>query len=167
MNSDFREILLLFAKHEVKYLIVGGYAAMHYSQPRFTKDLNIWLQPDSANITPIMSAFQEFGMPLIDVCPEDFGREGLQYMVGRSPVLFDFLTSLPGMDFSVCWQTRNTVMDEEFPIFYMDIDSLIKAKKLAARPQDLIDIAEIQRNIDGRLADETWRQFYWISQRLE
>lgn len=41
MNSDFKELLQYFAKHEVRYLIEGGYAAMHYSQPRFTKDLDL------------------------------------------------------------------------------------------------------------------------------
>jgi len=49
MNSDFKDLLRLFAKHEVRYLVVGGYAAMHYSQPRFTKDLDLWLEPTPEN----------------------------------------------------------------------------------------------------------------------
>lgn len=39
MNSDFRELLQCFAKHKVRYLVVGGYAVIHYAQPRYTKDL--------------------------------------------------------------------------------------------------------------------------------
>ena len=40
-SPDFKELLNLFKKHTVKYLIVGGYAAMRYTEPRFTKDLDL------------------------------------------------------------------------------------------------------------------------------
>ncbi len=145
MNSDFQDLLRLFAKHEVRYLVVGGYAAMHYSQPRFTKDLDLWLEPSPANATRVMSAFGEFGMPLIDVTPADFEQESFQYMVGRAPVLFDFLTSLPGLRFQSCWETRTIDESEGFPINYLSKHSLITAKTQAGRPQDIADLDEIRR----------------------
>ncbi len=116
MNSDFRDLLSLFAKHEVRCLVAGGYAVMHYSQPRFTKDLDLWLKPSMENAASVMRAFAEFGMPLIDVTKEGFASEGLQCMVGRAPVLFDFLTTLPGLDFETCWTARRTDESEGFPI---------------------------------------------------
>jgi hypothetical protein len=145
MNTDFRDLLRLFAEHEVRYLIVGGYAAMRYSQPRFTKDLDLWLEPSEENAKRVMHVFHEFGMPLIDVAPADFAKEGLQYMVGRSPVLFDFLTSLPGLIFPDCWETRTTDTEEGFCIYYLGCEALIAAKTLAGRPQDLHDMSEIAR----------------------
>ncbi len=39
-SRDFRELLKLLGKHDVRYLVVGGYAVMLYSEPRWTKDLN-------------------------------------------------------------------------------------------------------------------------------
>ncbi|MCP5559507.1 MAG: hypothetical protein H7A55_17320 [Verrucomicrobiaceae bacterium] len=148
MNSDFKDLLRLLAKHEVRYLVVGGYAAMHYSQPRFTKDLDIWLEPTTANSQRLMLAFHEFGMPLIDVTVEDFASESFQYMVGRAPVLFDFLTSLPAMRFTDCWQDRATDQSEGFPVHYLSKQALIEAKKRAARPQDLADLDEMRRAED-------------------
>jgi predicted nucleotidyltransferase len=145
MNSDFRDLLRLLAEHEVRYLIVGGYAAMRYSQPRLTKDLDIWIDPSTGNSERLMRVFSSFGMPLVDVTPEDFSRKGLQYMVGRSPVLFDFLTSLPGLDFPACWDARATDNEEGFPIHYLGLDDLITAKKTAGRRQDLMDLEEIER----------------------
>lgn len=145
MNSDFKDLLLLFAKHEVRYLVVGGYAAMHYSQPRFTKDLDLWLEPVPANAQRVMRAFSEFGMPLIDVTPQDFATESFQYMIGRAPVLFDFLTSLPGMRFPECWDTRHVDESEGFPIHYLSKAALMRAKKLAGRPQDIADLDEMRR----------------------
>lgn len=145
MNSDFQDLLRLFAKHEVRYLVVGGYAAMHYSQPRFTKDLDLWLEPTPANAARVMRAFGEFGMPLIDVAPADFEQESFQYMVGRAPVLFDFLTSLPGLQFHSCWEIRAIDESEGFPINYLSKQSLITAKTQAGRPQDIADLDEIRR----------------------
>ena len=145
MNSDFKDLLQSFANHKVRYLVVGGYAAMHYSQPRFTKDLDLWLEASSDNASRVMAAFSSFGLPLLNVTPEDFARESLQYMIGRSPVLFDFLTSLPGLDFAPCWERRLTDDLEGFPLYYLSKPDLIHAKTLAGRPQDLSDVAEIHR----------------------
>lgn len=145
MNSDFKDLLRSFATHEVRYLVAGGYAAMRYSQPRFTKDLDLWLEPSAGNADRVMRAFYEFGLPLIDVTSDDFAGEGLQYMIGRAPVLFDFLTTLPGFDFAECWQARFTDTDEGFPIHYLSKAHLIAAKEAAGRPQDIADLDEIRR----------------------
>jgi len=145
MNSDFRDLLRVFAKHEVRYLVVGGYAAMRYSQPRFTKDLDLWLEPSPENAVRVLRSFAEFGLPLIDVERADFEREGLQYMVGRAPVLFDFLTSVPGLEFGSCWATRTMDREEGFEIPYLSKVAVIQAKTMAARPQDLVDLDEIRR----------------------
>lgn len=145
MNSDFKELLQTFANHEVRYLVVGGYAVMHYSQPRFTKDLDLWLEPTKENAKRVVAAFAEFGMPLIDVSQEDFAQESFQYMVGRAPVLFDFLTSLPKLSFAECWEQHVTDLSEGFPIRYLGKQSLLKAKAIAGRLQDLADINELER----------------------
>jgi hypothetical protein len=145
MNSDFKDLLRLFEKHELLRLVVGGYAAMHYYQPRFTKDLGLWLEPSEDYASRVMRAFAEFGMPLIDVTPADFAQESFQYMVGRAPVLFDFLTSLPKLRFTTCWKKRVTDEAEGFLIHFHSRNDLIRAKKQAGRPQDLADLDEIRR----------------------
>ena len=68
MNSDFRDLLRVFAEHEVRYLVVGGYAAMLYSQPRFTKDIDLWLEPSPENSylskEALVAAKQHAGRPV-------------------------------------------------------------------------------------------------------
>lgn len=145
MNSDFRDLLRVFAEHEVRYLVVGGYAAMLYSQPRFTKDIDLWLEPSPENAVRVLRSFAEFGLPLIDVEQSDFENEGLQYMVGRSPVLFDFLTSVPGLEFGPCWEKRTVDTGEGFEISYLSKGALITAKQQAGRSVDLQDLDEIRR----------------------
>lgn len=91
MNSDFRELLQSFARHNVKYLIVGGYAVIHYSQPRYTKDLDLWIEPSAENARAVVRAFAEFGIPLIDITEKDLATEGTQFVLGVAPVMLDFL----------------------------------------------------------------------------
>jgi hypothetical protein len=63
-NSDFRELLSLFRKHNTRYLVVGGYAVMKHSEPRFTKDLDLWIATDTINAGFVYAALKEFGAPL-------------------------------------------------------------------------------------------------------
>jgi hypothetical protein len=44
MNSDFKDLLQSLHEFDVRYLIVGGYAVIHYAQPRYTKDIDINLR---------------------------------------------------------------------------------------------------------------------------
>jgi hypothetical protein len=140
MNSDFRELLQCFAKHRVRYLVVGGYAVIHYAEPRFTKDLDLWLEPSVANARHVAAAFGKFGIPLVEITEADLARPGTQFMLGRSPVMLDFLTSIPPLDFAPCWARRKKVRHDFGRVNYLHKDDLITAKRHAGRPQDLIDL---------------------------
>lgn len=73
MSPDFKELLQIFSDENVEYLVVGGYAVIHYGQPRSTKDLDIWLKPSSENRERILKSFQRFRLPLLGgVEPSDF-----------------------------------------------------------------------------------------------
>jgi hypothetical protein len=146
MNSDFKELLHIFAEVGVEYLIVGGYAVIQYTQPRYTKDIDLWIKPSPENARRVAQAFYRFGLPLVEVTPEDFEKEGLQYVVGVAPCQIDFLTSLPGLpDFDASWAKRTTGKAGEVPIQFLGLEHLILAKKAANRPQDLADLDELAR----------------------
>ena len=63
VNSDFSELLRLFNAGKVRYLIVGGYAVVQYTEPRFTADLDVWTGTDSRNARAVHEALREFGAP--------------------------------------------------------------------------------------------------------
>jgi hypothetical protein len=63
-SPDFRELLKAFEKYKVRYLIVGGYAVMKYSEPRFTKELDLFIATDRENANSVYTALKEFGAPL-------------------------------------------------------------------------------------------------------
>ena len=82
MNSDFRDLLRLFNANRVRYLVVGGYAVMKYTEPRYTKDLDVWVEPTPKNAKAVFTALQEFEAPLASLTAADFAREGFAYQWG-------------------------------------------------------------------------------------
>jgi hypothetical protein len=148
MNSDFKELLQIFNDEGVRYLVVGGYAVIHHSQPRYTKDLDLWVEPTVENARRVASAFLKFGLPMAGVSQEDFATEGTQFFIGVPPCAFDFLTAISGLDFTESWENRVESDEHGLPIWYLGRDDLISAKKSAGRLQDLADIEEIERARD-------------------
>jgi len=49
VNSDFSDLLRLFNDYGVRYLVIGGYAVIQYAEPRYTKDLDLWISTDRTN----------------------------------------------------------------------------------------------------------------------
>ena len=145
MNSDFKDLLRFLDEEKVSYMIVGGYAVIHHSQPRYTKDLDIWIKPSLENADSLMRVFEKFGIPLMGLTREDFAEVGTQLNLGVEPNQIDLLTVIPGLDFDQAWKNHVTTDAEGFPIHYLGKSDLITAKKTAARPQDLADIEEIRR----------------------
>ncbi len=58
MNSDFKELLKIFAQEKVKYLIIGGYAVAKHAEPRYTKDLDIWISNSRENAERVFHALK-------------------------------------------------------------------------------------------------------------
>jgi hypothetical protein len=146
MNSDFKDLLRIFAEEKVEYLVVGGYAVIHHTQPRYTKDIDLWVKPSAENAARVARAFYRFGLPLVEVTQEDFASEGLQYVVGIPPCQIDFLTSLPGTDgFDAAWRGKATGTTGGIPVHFLGKTELLRTKQHAGRPQDLADLDELRR----------------------
>jgi hypothetical protein len=82
VNSDFSDLLRLFNANQVKYLVIGGYALIQYAEPRYTKDLDLWISADATNAQAVYRALREFGAPLADLSAADFAQEGYFYTDG-------------------------------------------------------------------------------------
>jgi len=139
VNSDFSDLLRIFNDHDVKYLVIGGYAVVQYAEPRFTKDLDILISTDAANAEAVYNALREFGAPLTDLTPKDFSEEGFFFQMGVPPVRVDILMGIPGIHFDDCWKRRVEVDFEGLKVIFISKGDLIASKRAAGRPQDVID----------------------------
>jgi hypothetical protein len=143
MNSDLISLLSILNANKVRYLVVGGYAVMKYTEPRYTKDLDIWVEPSPKNSRAVFAALREFGAPLTNLSAEDFSREGSIYQMGRPPSRVDVLTSIEGVKFADAWQNRTLTQYEGVPAHLISRQDLILNKQAVGRPQDLLDVSNL------------------------
>ena len=147
MYQDYKDLLSAFHAHGVRYLIVGGFAVIFHSQPRFTKDLDLFVQADPANAQATYAALATFGAPLQTMRPEDFTDRGSFFRFGRDPHGFDILPGIPGVDFETAWEHRvEGVIDAATGLkaWFISKDDLIAAKLASGRLRDLADVEDIR-----------------------
>jgi len=138
-SFHFKELLRKFNEHDVRFLIVGAYAVMKYTEPRYTKDLDIWVEPLSANAERVFEALAEYGAPMDGVRAEDFTDQDLVFQIGIEPQRIDVLMAVKGLRFSEAWDRRVETRFDEVPMPIVSKDDLLVSKIAAGRPQDLLD----------------------------
>ena len=79
VNSDFSDLLRIFNANKVEYLVIGGYALIQYAEPRYTKDLDLWISTDPGNASAVFRSLQQFGAPLEGLTTKDFAEDGFFY----------------------------------------------------------------------------------------
>src|SRR4051794_17087294 len=106
MISDFKDLLEVLDAYGVRYLIVGGYDVMKYTEPRLTKDLDLWIATDPDNAERVYRALMQFGAPVEGYSPTDFTNEQFWFQIGVAPVRVDILLGIPGASFEDAWERR-------------------------------------------------------------
>ncbi len=144
MNSVFKDLLEAFRNAGVKFLVVGGYAVIKHTEPRFTKDLNIWTAADPENAARVYAALADFGAPLGDLSPDDFTKDDSFFTMGMLPNRIDVLFGLEGVDSSNIWANRVTGYLGTVEVNYIGRPDLIKNKEAVGRLQDLADAEKLR-----------------------
>lgn len=147
ISSDYRELFKILNKHKVKYLVVGAYAVIFYTEPRYTKDIDIWVEPTLKNAEKLYKALGEFGAPLKDISTKDFANKKTIYQIGVAPVRIDIITSISGSIFPEAWKNRRKTKYADVSINIIGIKDLIRSKKKTGRLLDLNDIAQLNHKI--------------------
>jgi len=146
MFDDFKNLLSAFNDHNVKYLIVGGYAVSFHAQPRATKDLDIFIKADPTNALAAFSALAKFGAPLGGISPDDLSDPKKFIRFGREPVAIDILPGIDGVNFDEAWERRDAgVIDlrSGLSAYFISKRDLIASKIAAGRMRDLADVEEL------------------------
>lgn len=144
LSKDFKEFVALLKKHEVEYLIVGGYAVGVHGYPRYTGDLDIWLNPNTSNVGRVLQAIDEFGFGSFNLTIEDLTKEGNVIQFGQPPLRIDLLTSIDGVAFDACYANRKVVTFDGLPMNFIGYHDLITNKKATGRHRDLDDVENLE-----------------------
>jgi hypothetical protein len=144
LDQDFKEFIALLNEHEVRYLIVGGYAVAVHGHPRYTKDLDVWILTETGNADRLLSALEEFGFGSLGLTRGDFVTRDQVIQLGYPPNRIDILTSLEGVSFEDCYDSRAVVELEGLLVPFISLDDLRKNKRALGRHQDLADLENLK-----------------------
>jgi predicted nucleotidyltransferase len=145
IEKDFKEFIESLNENSVRYLIIGSFALSYYSEPRYTKDIEILIDAAPLNADCLMKAIREFGFTDIDLGSHDFLEPEQVIQLGIEPLRIDLLTSLKGLAFADAWDRRTAGHYGSIPAFYIAKQDLIDHKKLVGRKQDLADIEKLTK----------------------
>ena len=140
MNPDFVDLLRAFIGADVRFLVVGAYALAHHGRPRATGDLDVWVEPTTANAPRVVSALATFGAPMADITESDFATPGVVFQIGVPPGRIDVLTELTGLAFDEAWPGRDAGRFGDLTVDFIGRDAFIRNKRATGRAKDLGDI---------------------------
>lgn len=143
LPTEFSELLKLLNAHEVKYLIVGGYAVAYHGYPRTTGDIDIWIERSAENAQRIYRTLRAFGFDVPTLQPELFAKADRIICMGYPPLRVEILTSVSGVEFAPCYAQR--IEDEigEVTASIIDLECLKKNKRASGRHKDLSDLEHL------------------------
>ena len=144
LNQDFKEFIALLNQHNVRYIIIGGYALAFHGHPRYTKDIDIWIDAKEDNAQRILEALRDFGFGSVNLDIQDFISEDNIIQLGYPPNRIDILTSAKGVVFRDCISSSHQIMIGDVEVRFLDIQNLIVNKQQTGRLQDLADVEALQ-----------------------
>lgn len=144
LNKDFREFIVSLNSNNVRYLVLGGYAIAFHGHPRYTKDLDIWLELSEENAANVMQALDDFGFSGLGISDEDLLTSGMVVQLGYPPNRIDLINSPDGVDFNECYPARTEIDIDGLTIPVIDLENLKKNKKASGRLQDLADLEKLE-----------------------
>ena len=148
MNSQIIEIWKYFSLNKVNYLTIGGFAVNIYGYGRNTGDIDIFIEDSIENRENLRVALKQSGIG-------DFENiSTIQFVPSWTDISLNFnlrldiMTSVKGLEnttFKELLAKAYIVEISGTPVYFLDYDNLIKAKKAANRPKDLLDIEELEK----------------------
>ena len=144
---EYKQMLLLLVKHDVNFMLIGGYAVIYHGYERSTTDMDIWLQPDNNNRDKLILALSEFGIghENLDLLAQKDFNEITFFYFGERPRRIDFLTRINGVIFDEAEKEVQSFPFENVQIPIIQYYHLIRSKISNNRPQDKADVEMLQK----------------------
>ena len=144
LNQDFKEFIQSLNDNHVRYLVVGGYAVAFHGHPRYTKDIDIWIERTPRNASQVVKALDQFGFGSLGLKEADFLVPDQIIQLGYPPNRIDLLTTLSGVDFEDSYSSRVEIEVDDVLVNFIDLENLKKNKKASGRHQDLADLENLE-----------------------
>ena len=143
LPADWREFIELLNSHQVKYLVVGGFAVAYHGHPRMTEDIDFFIEPTPENAVRVEQVLQAFGFGSLGLTPDDFTSPDRVVQLGYPPNRIDLITSITGSTFEEAWAGRVAAPLDGIPTNFISRDTLVRNKLATGRSKDKADVREL------------------------
>ena len=143
LHKDLKEFVELLNALDVRFVIVGAFALAHHGYPRYTGDIDLFVENSTENAERILDAIRQFGFADIGLTKEDFVAKDQVVQLGVAPNRIDILTFLSGVSFEEVWGSREWGEIGGLKVPFISRDMLRQNKLASGRPQDLADLQRL------------------------
>lgn len=138
---DFEEFIELLNENKVKYLVVGGYALAFHSRPKYTKDIDFWVNNTKSNAVKLLKTIKEFGFESLNITVEDIVNPDNIIQLGYPPVRIDIISEVEGIKFTKAYKSKVIgTYGGVKNIPFLSFEDLIINKSKVKRIHDIADI---------------------------
>ncbi|MEO7673617.1 MAG: nucleotidyltransferase [Pyrinomonadaceae bacterium] len=148
MNSDFKDLLQALNDAGAEYLVVVGYAVIKHTEPRYTKDIDVWVNNTRENAERVLAALAEYGAPVGDLSIEYLTADDAFFQIGVEPVRIDIIMNLIALNFEECWVRKHVAQVDGIQVNFIAIRDLITNRVASGRPMDLVDVERLKKRIE-------------------
>ena len=158
LPPDSREFLGLLNSHGVKYVVIGGWAVAWHGAPRFTGDIDFFVECTPENAAKLEVLVEEFMPGVFGWKAADFMDAGSWFQMGHEPQRIDILTFASGIDFAEAWAQRVEGEFDGVKVWLISHELLVRNKLQSGRQKDLHDASLLQRRAPKRPAPRKRRR---------
>jgi hypothetical protein len=139
LPKDSREFIALLNACGVRYVVVGGYAVVWHGHPRFTGDVDFFVERSEANAAALEQVITKFGFAGLGLTAKDFLEPETVVQLGRPPYRIDIINFADGIEFEAAWRSRVEAEWDGLPVHILSKELLLVNKRASGREQDLAD----------------------------
>ncbi|MCL2641537.1 MAG: nucleotidyltransferase [Phycisphaerales bacterium] len=138
LPHEFRDLLKSLNGQGVDYMLVGGWAVIHYGYARNTGDIDFWIATTSENADRVILALKEF----IGVAPEKRSITELYKTIefGMPPLRVHMMCEISGAEYEDCRKRKVMTEWDGIPVAVIGFEDLMINKKASGRPKDIADV---------------------------
>jgi predicted nucleotidyltransferase len=147
-TEEHQQLLSVLIKNEVDFMLVGGYAVIHYGYDRNTGDMDIWLKTGNSNRNKLAKALKDFGISdehIQMIKTMDFTSPVPVFYFGNEPRRIDFITMITNVTFEEAIQQVNYIDLENIRVPVIHYNHLIASKLTSSRLKDKADVEELEK----------------------
>ncbi len=154
LERDFQDFVELLNNHEVEYMVVGGYALAFHGEPRFTGDLDIWIDCTESNAEKMLLVMNDFGAASLGFTKKDFLDATIIKQIGQPPLRLDILSEIDGVKYSDAVKDKQHFKSGDLSIPVIGVRDFIKNKESVGRKKDFQDAKKMKPKLIGKKPNE-------------